>query len=146
MAKLLAFFFEIEMFKATITRIVEKNHYQITSAFDIVELRWYILFLVGFSVYFVVIASKNLQKSSAIQNIYVTLDRIATILYTRAPCAIGWFWGNDLATVPFAVYCFVLLAKNSLSPTKIMIIPEQFYSLLYFFKARKKLFPADFKK
>ena len=39
MAKLLAYFFEIEMFKATITRIVEKNHYQITSTFDIVELR-----------------------------------------------------------------------------------------------------------
>ena len=28
MAKLLAYFFKIEMFKATITRIVEKNHYQ----------------------------------------------------------------------------------------------------------------------
>ena len=28
MAKLLAYFFKIEMFEATITRIVEKDHYQ----------------------------------------------------------------------------------------------------------------------
>ena len=28
MAKMLVYFFKIEMFKAAITRIVEKNHYQ----------------------------------------------------------------------------------------------------------------------
>ncbi|SHF96091.1 hypothetical protein SAMN05444364_12136 [Prevotella scopos JCM 17725] len=28
MAKMLAYFFKIEMFKAAITRIVKKNHYQ----------------------------------------------------------------------------------------------------------------------
>ena len=81
MAKLLAYFFEIEMFKATITRIVEKNHYQITSAFDIVELRWYFLFPVGFSVYFTVIASNNLQKSSAIQKISVILSSVIIAIF-----------------------------------------------------------------
>ena len=44
----------------------------------------------------------------------VTLDRKATTLCRRAFHAIGWFSGNDLATVPFAMFCLVLLAKNSL--------------------------------
>ena len=47
-----------------------------TSAFDMVESRWYFLLLTGFSVYFAIIASKNLQKSSAIQNISVTLSSV----------------------------------------------------------------------
>ena len=51
-----------------------------TSAFDIVELGWY--FLVGFSVYFAVIASKNLQKSSAIQNISgVSLNEVKNLSF-----------------------------------------------------------------
>ena len=53
----------------------------ITSAFDIVEFRWYFLFPVGFSVYFAVIASKNLQKSSAIQNISVTLSSVIIAIF-----------------------------------------------------------------
>ena len=52
-----------------------------TSAFDIVKLRWYFLFPVGFSAYFVVIASKNLQKSSAIQNISVTLASVIIAIF-----------------------------------------------------------------
>ena len=36
MAKMLAYFFKIEMFEATITRIVERIIISITSAFDIV--------------------------------------------------------------------------------------------------------------
>ena len=52
-----------------------------TSAFDIVELRWYFLFPVGFSVYFAVIASKNLQKSSAIQNISVILSSVIIAVF-----------------------------------------------------------------
>ena len=52
-----------------------------TSAFDIVELRWYFLFPVGLSVYFAVIASKNLQKSSAIQNISVTLALVIIAIF-----------------------------------------------------------------
>ena len=39
--------------------------------------------------FLVISVSKFLQNSSNTQNISVTLDRIATILYTRAPCAIG---------------------------------------------------------
>ena len=39
MAKLLAYFFKIEMFEATITRIVKKIIITMTSAFVIVESR-----------------------------------------------------------------------------------------------------------
>ena len=53
----------------------------ITSTFVVVELRWYFLFPVGFSVYFAVIASKNLQKSSAIQNISVTLSSVIIAIF-----------------------------------------------------------------
>ena len=53
----------------------------ITSAFDIVESRWYFLFPLGFSVYFAVIVSKNLQKSSAIQNISVTLSSVIIAIF-----------------------------------------------------------------
>ena len=52
-----------------------------TSAFDIVELRWYFLFPVGFSVYFVIIASNNLQKSSAIQKISVVLSLVIIAIF-----------------------------------------------------------------
>ena len=52
-----------------------------TSAFDIVESRCYFLFPVGFSVYFATIASKNLQKSSAIQNISVTLSSVIIAIF-----------------------------------------------------------------
>ena len=52
-----------------------------TSAFDIVEFRWYFLFPVGFSVYFAVIASKSLQKSSTIQNISVTLSSVIITIF-----------------------------------------------------------------
>ena len=52
-----------------------------TSAFDIVELRWYFLFPVGFSVYFTVIASNNLQKSSAIQKISVILSSVIIAIF-----------------------------------------------------------------
>ena len=41
----------------------------------------YFLFPVGFSVYFAVIASKNLQKSSAIQNISVTLSSVIIAIF-----------------------------------------------------------------
>ena len=40
----------------------------IISAFDIVDSRWYLRFKLLFMVYFSIMASKNLQKSSAIQN------------------------------------------------------------------------------
>ena len=43
------------------------------SALDMVESRWYLCFALGLKVYFAVIASKNLQKSSAIQNNSITL-------------------------------------------------------------------------
>ena len=43
------------------------------SAFDRVEARWYVRFTMGLNVYFVIIASKILQKSSAIQNNSITL-------------------------------------------------------------------------
>ena len=43
------------------------------SALDMVESRWYLRFVVDGRVYFVIIVSKNLQKSSAIQNISITL-------------------------------------------------------------------------
>ena len=52
-----------------------------TSAFDIVELRWYFLFPIGFSVYFAVIASNNLQKSSAIQKISVILSSVIIAIF-----------------------------------------------------------------
>ena len=52
-----------------------------TSAFDIVEFRWYFLFPIGFSVYFAIIASKNLQKSSAIQNISVILSSVIIAIF-----------------------------------------------------------------
>mgnify|MGYP001070327501 CR=1 FL=1 len=39
MAKLLAYFFKIEMFKAAITRVVKKIIISMTSAFVIVESR-----------------------------------------------------------------------------------------------------------
>ena len=45
----------------------------ITSAFDRVEERLYSRFLMGLSLYFAIIASKNLQKSYAIQDISITL-------------------------------------------------------------------------
>lgn len=79
MAKLLVYFFKIEMFKATITRIVEKDHYQ--HNFCLWHCRISMIFPVGFSVYFAVIASKNLQKSSAIQNISVTLSSVIIAIF-----------------------------------------------------------------
>jgi len=97
--------------------------------------------LADFSIYFAIIVLKNLQNHLPIQNISVTLDRKATILYTREFHAIGEFSGNDLATVPFAMYCFVLLAKNSLSPIKIMIIPEQLSFLPLFFQGNERIIP-----
>lgn len=45
----------------------------ITSALDIVLSRWYFHLLGVETVYFAIIASKNLQNSSAIKNISVTL-------------------------------------------------------------------------
>ena len=48
----------------------------IISAFDMVELRRYCRFLSAFSVYFSIMASKYLQKSSAIQNNSVTLSSV----------------------------------------------------------------------
>ena len=45
----------------------------IVSAFDMVEAQCYVRFIRGSSVYFEIIASKNLQKSSAIQNDPTTL-------------------------------------------------------------------------
>ena len=42
------------------------------SALDMVESRWYLRFVAGLSVYFAIMASKNLQKSSAIQNNSIT--------------------------------------------------------------------------
>lgn len=48
------------------------------------------------------------------QIVYVTLDRKATILYTREFHAIGEFSGNDLATVPFAMIYYILLAFETL--------------------------------
>ena len=40
-----------------------------------------IFFPIGFSVYFAVIASKNLQKSSAIQNISVALSSVIIAIF-----------------------------------------------------------------
>ena len=88
-----------------------------------------------------VIASKNLQKSSAIQNISVTLDRKATTLCRRVFRTIGWCSGNDLETVLFAMLCLVLLRgllfatkvhKNSNSPK----FPSSFVGVLTQYKKK----------
>ena len=46
------------------------------SAFDMMELRWEERFTVLLNVYFATILSKNLQKSSAIQNNSITLSSV----------------------------------------------------------------------
>ena len=56
---MLADLFQIEMLQTTVSRIMKKNQ----------DLR----FVAGLSVYFVIMASKNLQNSSAIQNNSITL-------------------------------------------------------------------------
>ena len=52
-------------------------------ALDMVESQWYLRFVVDGRVYFVFIVSKNLQKSSAIQNISVILEDFITSLFIR---------------------------------------------------------------
>jgi hypothetical protein len=47
-----------------------------TSALESVPERWYLCFLGVGIVYFAIIESKNLQKSSAIQKISVTLSSV----------------------------------------------------------------------
>ena len=53
------------------------------SALDMVESRWYLRFVVDGRVYFAIIVSKNLQKSSAIQNIAITLFSVIIAIIVR---------------------------------------------------------------
>ena len=46
----------------------------IISDFDIGPFRWYFRFLLQLSLYFIIMVSKNLQKSSSIQNISLILS------------------------------------------------------------------------
>ena len=55
----------------------------IISVFDRVEARWYVCFVRGFSVYFAIIASKNLQKSSAIQNNSISFLSVIIAIIVR---------------------------------------------------------------
>lgn len=71
---MLACLFYIEMLQAMVAEVMEKYHDKHNfSLFHMIEARWYERFIIGLSVYFDTIASKNLQKSSAIQNNSVTL-------------------------------------------------------------------------
>ena len=76
-AQMFAYLFKIEVFKTPITGIMKQYHDKHYSAFDMVESRWYERLFSLFSVYFAVILSKNLQKSSAIQNNSVTLSAVS---------------------------------------------------------------------
>ena len=53
------------------------------SVLDMVESRWYLRFVVDGRVYFAIIVSKNLQKSSAIQNISITLFSVIIAIIVR---------------------------------------------------------------
>ena len=75
MAHVLTDGFQVEVLQAAVAGVVEKYHDE--HHFRLRQRRiTVIIALVSFMVYFSIMASKNLQKSSAIQNNSVTLSSV----------------------------------------------------------------------
>lgn len=70
---MLADLFQIEMLQTTVSRIMKKNQNEHDFCLGHGGITMIFAFFAGLSIYFVIMASKNLQNSSAIQNNSITL-------------------------------------------------------------------------